>query len=55
MLAQFFGSGQFAAGSPLRAPFGLADSQGLLLTKDTPAELAVEILDAVGQARRVSR
>ncbi len=46
VLAQFFGSGQFAAGSPLRAPFGLADSQGLLLTKDTPAQLEVEILDA---------
>jgi hypothetical protein len=46
VLAQYFGSGQFAAGAPTRAPFGIADSQGALLTKDAPAEIEVAVLDA---------
>jgi hypothetical protein len=44
VLAQYFSSGQFAAGSVTRAPFGVADSQGALLTKDAPAEIELAIL-----------
>jgi hypothetical protein len=45
-LVQFFGGGpQFVAGTTVRAPFGLADKDGLLETKDTPDELVVTVLD----------
>lgn len=44
-LAQFFGGPLFAAGSESRAPFGLADREGLLPAEDTPPSLAVTLLD----------
>jgi hypothetical protein len=47
-LVQFFGGPLFAAGQPLRAPFGIADDQGLLKVADTPKEVEVEIVDATG-------
>lgn len=44
-LVQFFGGGPlFVAGTTIRAPFGLADADGLLEEGDTPAELAVTVL-----------
>ena len=48
-LAQYFGGPLFAAGAPLRAPFGLADSEGLLPVEDTPEEIDVEVLTPDGQ------
>ena len=47
-LAQYFGGPLFAAGAPLRAPFGLADAEGLLPVADTPEEIDVEVLTADG-------
>jgi hypothetical protein len=44
-LAQFFGGPLFAAGTESRAPFGLADRDGLLPAEDTPTSLAVTLLD----------
>lgn len=50
-LVQFFGGGpQFVAGTTVRAAFGLADQDGLLELKDTPAELVVQVLDANDKA-----
>jgi hypothetical protein len=46
VLAQFFGSGQFAAGTTIRAPFGVADSQGLLLHAQSPAKIQLGVYDA---------
>lgn len=46
VLAQFFGSGQFAAGEPIRAPFGVADSQGVLTPALAPAKVELGIYDA---------
>jgi len=43
VLAQFFGSGQFAAGTTIRAPFGVADSQGLLLHSQSPAKIELGV------------
>jgi hypothetical protein len=43
VLAQFFGSGQFAAGTTIRAPFGVADSQGSLLPKQSPSKIELGI------------
>lgn len=44
-LAQFFGGPMFVAGSTVRAPFGLADVDGLLDPADTPAELEIQLVD----------
>ena len=58
-LAQFFGGPTFVAGTALRAPFGVADQDGLLTIDDTPEELEVVLLDAddaqVGDAVTVVR
>jgi hypothetical protein len=48
-LVQFFGGPLFAAGQPLRAPFGVADDEGLLKVADTPKEVEVTIVDADGK------
>jgi hypothetical protein len=47
-LVQFFGGPLFAAGQPLRAPFGIADDEGLLEVGDTPDEIEVTIVDPDG-------
>jgi hypothetical protein len=48
-LVQFFGGEpMLAAGSEVRAPFGVADAQGLLDVDDTPESLTVAVLDASG-------
>lgn len=48
-LVQFFGGvPMLAAGSEVRAPFGVGDSHGLLAVDATPAELEVTIVDAGG-------
>src|SRR4051812_33181712 len=51
VLAQFFGSGQFAAGEPIRAPFGVADSQGVLTPALAPEKVELGIYD--GNDRKV--
>ncbi|MGK2949243.1 MAG: hypothetical protein ACSLFP_11755, partial [Acidimicrobiales bacterium] len=43
-LAQFFGGPLFVAGRPVRAPFGVADIDGLLSVDDTPESLVVTVL-----------
>jgi hypothetical protein len=49
-LAQFFGGGpQLAAGVEARAPFGVADADGLLPIEDTPEQLEVTIVGADGK------
>lgn len=48
-LVQFFGGPpMFAAGTEVRAPFGLADPEGLLPVEDTPEVLTMSLLDAAG-------
>jgi hypothetical protein len=47
-LAQFFGGPIFVAGKPLRAPFGVADADGLLSVDDTPARLDVQLVGPDG-------
>jgi hypothetical protein len=47
-LVQFFGGPLFAAGQPLRAPFGIADDEGLLTVADTPKEIEVTVVDSTG-------
>lgn len=47
-LAQFFGGPMFVAGRELRAPFGLADADGLLTGDKTPSQLSVRLLDPDG-------
>lgn len=48
-LVQFFGGlPMLAAGSEVRAPFGVADADGLLPVDRTPERLAIAILDAGG-------
>jgi hypothetical protein len=48
-LVQFFGApGMFAAGAEVRAPFGLADADGLLPTEDTLEVLTMSLVDAAG-------
>lgn len=47
-LAQFFGGPMFVAGRPIRAPFGVADVDGLLPVKRTPAELEVQLVGPDG-------
>jgi hypothetical protein len=49
VLAQFFGSGLFAAGQPLRAPFGVADSEGLLPVDKSPDHVQATILSPDGK------
>ncbi len=44
VIAQYFDGPLFAAGERLRAPFGLADAEGILKVKDTPEEIEVVIL-----------
>lgn len=49
-LVQFFGGlPMLVAGSEVRAPFGLADAEGLLPVDRTPAELSVSILGPDGR------
>ncbi len=49
-LAQFFGGPpMLAAGSEIRAAFGLSDADGLLPIDDNPATLTVTLLDATGK------
>ncbi|MEO6317367.1 MAG: hypothetical protein ABIP36_01150 [Acidimicrobiales bacterium] len=49
-LVQFFGGlPMLAAGAEVRAPFGLADAEGLLPVDRTPAELSVSILGPDGR------
>jgi hypothetical protein len=47
-LVQFFGGPMFVAGGEIRAPFGVADADGLLPVDRTPEDLAVTILGADG-------
>jgi hypothetical protein len=48
-LAQFFGGlPMLTAGREIRAPFGVADADGLLPVEDNPEVLAVSILNAAG-------
>ena len=49
VLAQYFGGPLFAAGVPLRAPFGIADSEGILPITSTPEELEVTIVGPDGK------
>ena len=50
VLVQFFGGGAlFAAGEKLRAPFGLADAEGLLPVDDTPESVEVQIITPDGR------
>lgn len=48
-LAQFFGGPMFVAGTQLRAPFGVADIDGLLPVDRTPEQLAITVLDPDGE------
>jgi hypothetical protein len=49
VLVQFFGGPpMLAAGSEIRAPFGIADGEGLLAVDDNPEALTVSVLDASG-------
>jgi hypothetical protein len=48
VLAQFFGGPVLVAGEESRAPFGVADTDGLLPVEDTPEELTVTLLDPDG-------
>ncbi len=47
-LVQFFGGPMLAAGAEVRAPFGVADVDGLLPLERTPEELTVTVLGADG-------
>jgi len=48
-LVQFFGGlPMLAAGSDIRAPFGVADAEGLLPVDDNPEVLTVAVLDEAG-------
>jgi len=47
-LAQFFGGPMFVAGRPVRAPFGVADVDGLLPLDRTPTELEVQLVGPDG-------
>jgi len=49
-LAQFFGGPLFVAGQVLRAPFGVADIDGLLPVDATPELLVVTVLGPDGEA-----
>jgi hypothetical protein len=48
-LAQFFGGPMFISGKPLRAPFGVADVDGLVPVDRTPERLTVTLLDPDGE------
>ena len=48
-LAQFFGGPMFISGRRLRAPFGVADVDGLVPVERTPARLSVTVLDPDGE------
>ena len=48
-LVQFFGGPMLAAGGQIRAPFGVADADGLLPVDRTPGELTVAILGKDGE------
>jgi hypothetical protein len=58
-LAQFFGGPLFVAGQMVRAPFGVADIDGLLPVEDTPERLLVTVLgpddQPIGDAIEVAR
>jgi len=47
-MAQFFGGPMFVAGRELRAPFGLADQDGLLPLDRAPTRVEVQMLDPKG-------
>jgi hypothetical protein len=47
-LVQFFGGPMLVAGAEVRAPFGVADDEGLLPVDDNPDALTVTMLDAGG-------
>src|SRR5690606_21947046 len=47
-MAQFFGGPMFVAGQESRLPFGLAGTDGLLPTEETPTSLRVQIIDPDG-------
>ena len=49
-MAQIFGGPMFIAGRELRAPFGLADQDGLLPLDRTPSLVEVQMLDPKGEA-----
>jgi hypothetical protein len=48
VLVQFFGGPMLVAGAEVRAPFGVADADGLLAVGDNPDALTVTVLDAAG-------
>jgi hypothetical protein len=48
-LVQFFAAATLAAGAEARAPFGVADADGLLSLDDTPPALSVTMLDPAGE------
>ena len=52
-LVQFFGGPMFAAGRELRAPFGVADADGLISVADTPGSLGVAVLGPDGEELEV--
>jgi len=47
-LVQFFGGPMLVAGGEVRAPFGVADADGLLSVEDNPDSLTVTMLDDAG-------
>jgi len=59
VLAPFFGSGQFAAGSTIRAPFGVSDDQGSLLPNTSPPKIDLVVFGPdnkqVGRTLTVTR
>jgi hypothetical protein len=59
VMAPFLGPGQLAAGGTIRAPFGVADDEGSLFTKDAPASIDLKVigpdLKQVGPTHTVKR
>lgn len=59
VFVQFSGGALHPAGQPMRAPFGVADSEGLLTVKRSPAEIEVQVHgpdgDAVGDPLTIER
>jgi hypothetical protein len=49
VLANFFGGPLFVPGQPLRAPFGIADAEGLLTVDQTPPVVRVSIYSSDGK------
>jgi hypothetical protein len=58
-MAPLLSPGQLAAGGTIRAPFGVADDQGSLFTKDAPASIDLKVigpdLQQVGPTHTVKR